>query len=101
MMNVYDYEDLLLGKEKIDATGKVFCFSGKFRKYKADLEHMACQMGGIVKSGVSKKINFLVVPDYNPVKSTKQLDTEHYISTGLQIKIIKETEFLNMVQSAQ
>ncbi len=98
-MNAYDYEDLLLGKEKIDTEGKLFCFSGKFRRYKGDLERMAQQIGGIIKSGVSKKLTFLVVPDYNPHKSTKQLDAEHYISTGLQIKVIKESEFLTMVQS--
>lgn len=98
-MNVYDYEDLMLGKERIDASGKLFCFSGKFKKYKGDLEYMASQAGGIVKTGVSKKLNFLVIPDYVPFKSTKQLDAELYISQGLQIKIIKETDFMNMVQS--
>ncbi len=98
-MNAYDYEDLLLGKERVDCAGKLFCFSGKFRKYKMDLEKMASQMGGIVKTGVSKKINFLVVPDYNPFKSQKQLDAEYYISTGLQIKILKESEFMTMTQS--
>lgn len=100
IMKIYDYEDLLLGKEKVDCTGKLFCFSGKFRKYKMDLEKMVSQqLGGVVKSGVSKKLNYLVVPDYNPFKSQKQIDAEQYISTGLQIKILKESEFMTMVQS--
>ncbi len=98
-MNAYDYEDLLLGKEKVDCIDKLFCFSGEFRRHKADLERFARQAGAVVKSGVSKKLNFLVIPDFVYSKSTKQLDAERYISTGLQIKIMKESEFLTMVQS--
>jgi NAD-dependent DNA ligase len=93
-MNIYDYEDLLAGRlPKEDIRGKTFCFTGKFRYTKDYYERLVVNSQGVVKSSVVKKLDFLVIPNYFYYKTEKYFKAEQQGT-----KIIKEAEFLSMVQ---
>ena len=96
-INIYDYEDLLLGKvPKEDLKNKTFCFSGLMRKSRVELETMAQSIGAYTKSTVTKKLNFLVVPDGSS-HSLAEMSCKHLKAIEYNIKIIKESEFIKMV----
>ena len=62
-------------------------------------------LGGLVKSGVSGKTNYLVVGQQdktlvgNDGLSTKEKKAYALIENGIDIKIIRETEFLRLIES--
>ena len=54
--NIYDQVD------KIDYDGYGFCISGEFKKlYRDQIEEIITERGGIVKSGVTKLVHYLVI----------------------------------------
>ena len=81
-------------KETVASTalqGKTFLFTGTLNKLKrTDAEAMAEQNGGQIVSGVSSKLNYLVVGE----DAGSKLEKAKKINT---IKIISEDEFLKLV----
>ncbi len=83
--------------------GKSFVFTGKM----ATLERKAAEavvkrLGGTSLDAVSKQLTFLVVGDKKtPEKSTKQKAAEKLVGQGVAIKVITESEFLEMVREAE
>lgn len=90
-------DDILAAGVKIkhrikgNLTGKSFCFTGTSKLPRTELEEMARQAGGEIKTTVSKKLTFLVTPGGNwtstKVQAAKKNGT-HCIS---------EDEFMKMV----
>ncbi len=83
-------------KEKVGShalQGKTFLFTGTLTKLKrSDAEILAEQNGGQIVSGVSSKLNYLVVGE----DAGSKLEKAKKINT---IKIISEDEFLELVTS--
>jgi DNA ligase (NAD+) len=72
--------------------GQTFLFTGTLNKLKrSDAEEMVEQQGGKILSGVSSKLNYLVVGD----DAGSKLEKAKKINT---IRILTEDEFLNMIQ---
>jgi len=75
-------------------TGQTFLFTGSLAKLKrSEAEAMAEEQGGVIVSGVSAKLNYLVVGE----DAGSKLEKAKKINT---IKIISEDEFLTLVGSA-
>ncbi len=73
--------------------GQTFLFTGTLAKYKrSEVEAMAESQGGIIVSGVSTKLNYLVVG----TDAGSKLEKAKKINT---IKIISEDEFLSLVEA--
>ncbi len=71
--------------------GQTFLFTGTLAKYKrSDVEAMAEAQGGIIVSGVSAKLNYLVVGE----DAGSKLEKAKKINT---VKIISEDEFLTLI----
>lgn len=81
-------------KEKVmgSLSGKSFVFTGALSQKRPILEKMVTDAGGVVKSGVSKDLMFLVSgdADSNSSKSVK--------AKSLGIKVIGEEEFMKMLK---
>ena len=72
-------------------TGKTFLFTGTLAKLKrSEAETMAEELGGIIVSGVSAKLNYLVVGE----DAGSKLEKAKKINT---IKIISEDDFLKII----
>lgn len=73
--------------------GQTFLFTGTLAKYKrSEVEAMAEALGGVIVSGVSAKLNYLVVGE----DAGSKLEKAKKINT---IKIISEDEFLSLINS--
>lgn len=73
--------------------GQTFLFTGTLAKYKrSEVEAMAEAKGGIIASGVSAKLNYLVVG----TDAGSKLEKAKKINT---IKIISEDEFLQLIEA--
>ena len=90
---------LQLRNEKKDAvaagalTGQTFLFTGTLAKLKrSEAEAMAEAQGGVIVSGVSAKLNYLVVGE----DAGSKLEKAKKINT---VKIISEDEFLQLISS--
>jgi NAD-dependent DNA ligase len=93
-MNIYDYEDALLGRvAKDELKNKTFCFTGKCARSRQELETMALNVGAIPKQTVTKKLNYLVIPASFFYSET----SKHYTAKQYGVKVITETEFVAMV----
>lgn len=74
--------------------GQTFLFTGTLNKLKrTEAEEMVEQQGGKILSGVSSKLNYLIVGD----DAGSKLEKAKKINT---IRILSEDEFLNMIQQA-
>jgi DNA ligase (NAD+) len=74
-------------------TGQTFLFTGTLPTLKrSDAEAMAEAQGGVIVSGVSAKLNYLVVGE----DAGSKLEKAKKINT---VKIISEEEFLKLIQS--
>ncbi len=74
-------------------TGQTFLFTGTLKKLKrSEAEAMAEENGGIIVSGVSAKLNYLVVGE----DAGSKLEKAKKINT---VKVISEEEFLQMLSS--
>jgi len=75
-----------------ELAGQTFLFTGTLSKYKrSEVEAMAEAEGGVIVSGVSAKLNYLVVGE----DAGSKLEKAKKINT---IKIISEDEFLKLVE---
>ncbi|WP_341842483.1 NAD-dependent DNA ligase LigA [Chitinophaga caseinilytica] len=73
-------------------SGQTFLFTGTLHKLKrSDAEAMVEAQGGKILSGVSSKLNYLIVGD----DAGSKLEKAKKINT---VKILTEDEFINMVQ---
>lgn len=84
--------------------GKCIVFTGTMDIFRDDAMQLAVNCGAICKNSVTKETNYLVLGDlsYNPhlkgEKSRKQIQAEKYIIKGLDISIISESVFMDMIQ---
>jgi len=86
--------------------GTSFLFVGKMNKMTREQARLVVKsMGGTCPSGVSEKLDYLVLGDENsPLyglgdKKPKQLKAEALIDAGAPIAIITEEEFMSMVET--
>lgn len=80
------------GNETGNLSGQTFLFTGTLHKLKrSEAEEMVEKEGGKIMSGVSSKLNYLVVGD----DAGSKLEKAKKINT---IKILSEDEFLAMIQ---
>ena len=96
--NIYDQVD------KIDYDGYGFCISGEFKKlYRDQIEEIITERGGIVKSGVTKLVHYLVIGSNKSDgwahgkwgrKIEKAIELR---KAGLPILIIDEETFLKYI----
>jgi DNA ligase (NAD+) len=78
--------------------GKSFVFTGTLEAFSREVAQARVQaLGGEVPSGVSKTLTYLVVGAGRGAKSSKQKKAEDLIAAGAPLKILSETEFLELV----
>jgi DNA polymerase III subunit epsilon len=87
--------------------GKNIVFTGELQSIEREVAMQeVVNLGGLVKSGVSGKTNYLVVgvQDISIVGenglSTKEKKAQELIEKGKDIKIIKEDEFINLLNNS-
>lgn len=85
-------------------TGKTIAFTGEILTPRRDAMQMAVDAGAILKSGVSKNLDYLVAGEQNSKEvgescmSTKQLKAMELIEAGdSKLKIIDESEFFSLL----
>jgi len=82
---------------------KVVVFTGTMEILREKAMQLAVNKGAICKKNVTKNTNYLVIGDlsYTPnlkdAKSSKQIRAEQYIIDGLDMSIISESVFMDMV----
>ena len=96
----------LEGNAEGELFGQSLVFTGTLSIPRKEAAFMAAEIGCSVASTVSKKIDYLVVGDQDvsklagKVKSAKHLKAEELISKGVAIRILKESDFKELVDSA-
>lgn len=94
------------GNAEGELYGQSIVFTGALSIPRKDAAQMASSIGCAVASSVSKKIDYLVVGDQDATKlagkekSSKHLKAEELISQGVAIRILKESDFKELVDSA-
>lgn len=83
---------------------KTFVFTGEMESISREFAmQMVINLGGVIKSGVSRKVNYVVVgkQDLSLVGqdgiSSKQRKAQEYINQGLEINIIDEQKFIELL----
>lgn len=78
---------------------KSFCFTGGLVSFtRADAETAVLVRGGTVKKGVSKNLNYLVNTN-GDVLTSKVADAIKFKREGINIQIINEAQFLELLKS--
>lgn len=92
----------------VDFGGDSFVFTGKLAKMtRSEAQKKVTSAGGSNASGVTKKLNWLVIGDEGSSlygegrKGSKQLKGEKLIADGAGLRIISETAFLQMLSGEQ
>lgn len=94
------------GNQEGDLFGEIIVFTGTLWLPKNELADLAASVGCQVASGVTKKTTILVVGDQDisklagHKKSAKHRKAESLVAEGYPIRIIRETDFKALVQSA-
>ena len=87
--------------------GEILVFTGALQIPRREAANLAAGIGCVVASGVTRKTTLLVVGDQDITKlagkekSSKHLKTEKLIAKGQQIRIIKESDFKELVAYTQ
>ena len=95
------------GNPEGELYGEVMVFTGALEIPRREAADMAASIGCSVVTGVTKKTSLLVVGDQDisklagKKKSSKHLKAELLISKGQEIRIIKESDFKEMVRLTQ
>lgn len=95
------------GNPEGELYGEVLVFTGALEIPRREAADLAASIGCTVASGVTKKTSLLVVGDQDVIKlagkdrSSKHLKAEQLIAKGQQIRIIKESDFKELVVHAQ
>jgi len=97
----YSYENIK-GNPDGDLYGEVMVFTGKLQIERKNAQRMAADIGCDVIKNVTKETTILVVGDrdikFDNPKSNKHQKAEKYISNGLNIKILQESDFLALFE---
>jgi DNA polymerase-3 subunit epsilon len=94
------------GNPEGDLYGEVMVFTGALEIPRREAADLAASIGCSVASGVTKKTTLLVVGDQDisklagKEKSNKHLKAEQLIAKGKKIRIIKESDFKELVRFA-
>lgn len=86
--------------------GEVIVFTGSLEVPRIEAADIAANMGCKVRNSVTKKTSILVVGDQDlsklngKLKSSKHIKAEQLINKGHSIKILKESDFLELVNCA-
>jgi DNA polymerase-3 subunit epsilon len=95
------------GKPEGALYGENLVFTGALSIRRKDAADLAAQIGCNVESGVTKKTTILVVGDQDVTKlagkekSSKHLKAEGLITKGQQIRILRESDFKELVNQAE
>jgi len=95
------------GNPEGELYGEVIVFTGALEIPRREAADLAASIGCSVVSGVTKKTSLLVVGDQDvskladKEKSSKHLKAEQLITKGQRIRIIKESDFKELVNHAQ
>ncbi|WP_235823703.1 exonuclease domain-containing protein [Azohydromonas sediminis] len=93
------------GNPEGDLFGEVLVFTGALRMPRSEAADLAARAGCQVAASVSKKTTILVVGDQDVrklaghEKSSKHRKAEELIREGCQIRILRESDFIELVQS--
>ncbi len=92
------------GNPEGDLFGECVCFTGALQVSRREAADLAAQIGCAVSPSVTKKITMLVVGDQDlsklvvgEDKSSKHRKAEQLIEAGQPIRILKESDFLELV----
>lgn len=94
------------GNPEGELYGEVLVFTGALEIPRREAADLAASIGCTVAAGVTKKTTLLVVGDQDVMKlagkekSSKHLKAEQLISKGHKIRIIKESDFKELVNQA-
>ncbi len=94
------------GNPEGDLYGEVMVFTGALEISRREAADLAASIGCSVASGVTKKTSLLVVGDQDvsklagKAKSSKHLKAEQLILRGQDIRIMKESDFKELVRRA-
>ena len=94
------------GNPEGELYGEVLVFTGALEIPRKEAADLAASIGCTVVSGVTKKTTLLVVGDQDITKlagkekSSKYLKAEQLIAKGQEIRIIKESDFKELVNQA-
>lgn len=96
----------LEGNPEGELYGQTIVFTGALSIPRIEAAAMAASMGCSVTSSVSKKVDYLVVGDQDASrlagkdKSSKHIKAEELIASGVPIRILKESDFKELVDNA-
>lgn len=94
------------GNPEGELYGDVLVFTGALEISRKEAADLAASIGCTVASGVTKKTTLLVVGDQDitklggKTKSSKHLKAEQLIAKGQSIRVIKESDFKELVNQA-
>ena len=94
------------GNPEGELYGEVLVFTGALEVPRREAANLAASIGCTVASGVTKNTTLLVVGDQDvtklagKAKSSKHLKVEQLIAKGQKIRIIKESDFKELVNQA-
>lgn len=86
--------------------GEILVFTGALEIPRREAADLAASIGCMVAAGVTKKTTLLVVGDQDITKlagkskSSKHTKAEQLIAKGQEIRIIKESDFKELVDQA-
>lgn len=99
----YQTSVAILGNQNGALFGHVACFTGQLAMSRMEAAKFAAGAGITVKTGVSKQVTLLVVGDQDMStlaghnKSSKHRRAEELLREGHEIKILGETQFLELI----
>lgn len=95
------------GNPEGELYGVVMAFTGALEIPRSEAADLAASIGCTVASGVTTKTTLLVVGDQDisrlagKTKSSKHIKAEQLISKGQKIRIVKESDFIELVNMSQ
>lgn len=95
------------GDPEGDLYGEVLVFTGELELPRREAADLAASVGCQVADSVTKKTTILVVGDQDVTKlaghekSSKHRKAEQLVSEGYQIRIMRESDFKNLVRTAR
>ena len=91
-MEIKSAKELPIGPNSVLAIGASVCFTGEMSLPRPVLSDRAVNCGLIVKSGISKKLDVLVVADSDSMSGKAKKARE------IGIRIVSESVFLGMLE---